>query len=1043
MAALAGAVLSQKPPFDATMPEGTLNALLAATFFLLGTAVIGFYGTLAESRIVLCFYVLAATVTIIFEIVVAMVVVTVAAALVEAPQLEWFSATTNESLGELHDKIDEVSTTAARYCCDPLFGVFVPEDNPDQKIYLWDVDANGYAAVAYNWTEIANAAANEPQDSDAQKTLSDKLQLIWDDRQAACFFNPEASTRVWTEDNCRLDGGSASLELRKQIAWLLGGLLQPVGLGVLVLTVMQIFGLVAGCSMLCRAKGALAIFDDDVDTTIPPVDMSKPEPEYPLHSEPDKEFWPFVLVFANESEKDRQLFLRTMDDIKRPIDVTDGAGFIRDSSGRPITIDTQMFKSADGSEIFVKLRLHRAILEDEAYRLAFPLRCNADELLAADVAANIEERTRKKRELRRTAEKVNKPSLRDSLKLRIPDEGSNFYPYHYIYAPYRREAKQNLYRRDRTTHTKFRQADVIKLVVSVLENRCGIILDDLAEFFPLHDRVERLKLKDKWFRWFSSPWAQPLIPIRNYFGEQIAFYFCWLGHYTKWLVAPALVGLAVYVHQNVAQTTSVRELPFYGIFIALWSTLFLEFWKRKERTNAMMWGTVGFESRESNRPDFEQFHGKFFSTDVRASPVSGLQETYYNKTVYNTKIVISEWVVGVMICIVLTCVFSIFALKQFLDGEEDIGHLPKGGAGYTAAAVNAVQIQILNLVYQKIAEKLNEWENHRTDTMYQDNLIAKVFLFQFINSYFSLFYIAFLKNNVSIFGSDIGCLTNPRSLTPDLPDCLGELQSQLGVIFATRLVVGNVTEILVPYISWYRQRRAAEKANELDDRSPAERQNNLADYETFHDYAEMVIQFGYVTLFVVAFPIAPLMALISNYVEIRVDSFKLLDRSCRPEPRGAEDIGTWYRILEIMGQLAVITNIAAVMFSSNAPAFAVSGEMRIWVFVILEHAVFFIKFLFAYFVPDTPADVELQLRRQAYLVQKHFFNVGDVVSVRREEGDDEAEGPPLPDEAALNAAVASKGWGAILDSDPTPVEHEDRAAAGGGGGGSAGAAVEV
>jgi hypothetical protein len=52
-----------------------------------------------------------------------------------------------------------------------------------------------------------------------------------------------------------------------------------------------------------------------------------------------------------------------------------------------------------------------------------------------------------------------------------------------------------------------------------------------------------------------------------------------------------------------------------------------------------------------------------------------------------------------------------------------------------------------------------------------------------------------------------------------------------------------------------------------------------------------VIQFGYASLFVVAFPLAPLLALINNYIEIRVDSFKVLFTSARAIPRGAQDIG--------------------------------------------------------------------------------------------------------------------------------------------------------
>ena len=37
----------------------------------------------------------------------------------------------------------------------------------------------------------------------------------------------------------------------------------------------------------------------------------------------------------------------------------------------------------------------------------------------------------------------------------------------------------------------------------------------------------------------------------------------------------------------------------------------------------------------------------------------------------------------------------------------------------------------------------------------------------------------------------------------------------------------------------------------------------------FEEYLEIVIQFGFITIFVAAFPLAPLFALINNILEIR------------------------------------------------------------------------------------------------------------------------------------------------------------------------------
>lgn len=81
---------------------------------------------------------------------------------------------------------------------------------------------------------------------------------------------------------------------------------------------------------------------------------------------------------------------------------------------------------------------------------------------------------------------------------------------------------------------------------------------------------------------------------------------------------------------------------------------------------------------------------------------------------------------------------------------------------------------------------------------------------------------------------------------------------------------------------------------------------------TLMDYAELAVQFGYITLFVVAFPLAPLLALANNYVEFRSDAFKLLTQMQRPVPRGAEDIGSWQAVFTTISCIAAVTNSALV-----------------------------------------------------------------------------------------------------------------------------------
>ena len=55
--------------------------------------------------------------------------------------------------------------------------------------------------------------------------------------------------------------------------------------------------------------------------------------------------------------------------------------------------------------------------------------------------------------------------------------------------------------------------------------------------------------------------------------------------------------------------------------------------------------------------------------------------------------------------------------------------------------------------------------------------------------------------------------------------------------------------------------------------------------------AAAVIQYGFVTIFVAAFPLAPFFALINNVIEIRVDAYKFVTQWRRPVAARAQDIG--------------------------------------------------------------------------------------------------------------------------------------------------------
>ncbi len=135
-------------------------------------------------------------------------------------------------------------------------------------------------------------------------------------------------------------------------------------------------------------------------------------------------------------------------------------------------------------------------------------------------------------------------------------------------------------------------------------------------------------------------------------------------------------------------------------------------------------------------------------------------------------------------------------------------------------------------------------------------------------------------------------------------------------------------------------------------------------------------------MFIVAFPLATVLSFVNNYLEMRIEAWKLCQLCRRPEPRASEDIGTWATILEFMGVAAVLINAGLVAFTGSFGENYTWAE-RIWVFIAFSFSVLFIKFVVSVLVPDVARDTEIQLERQDFIVSKVIRSIGD-------EGDDEA-----------------------------------------------------
>ncbi|NXE44411.1 ANO8 protein, partial [Ptilorrhoa leucosticta] len=138
----------------------------------------------------------------------------------------------------------------------------------------------------------------------------------------------------------------------------------------------------------------------------------------------------------------------------------------------------------------------------------------------------------------------------------------------------------------------------------------------------------------------------------------------------------------------------------------------------------------------------------------------------------------------------------------------------------------------------------------------------------------------------------------------------------------------------------------------------AEVESCMKKYEdTFQDYQEMFIQFGYVVLFSSAFPLAAMCALVNNVIEIRSDAFKLCTGLQRPFGQRVQSIGQWQKVMEAMGVLAIVVNCYLIAQCGQLQRLFpwLSPEGAIVSVVVLEHFALLLKYVIQVAIPDIPA----------------------------------------------------------------------------------------
>ncbi|XP_078400244.1 anoctamin-10 isoform X1 [Cetorhinus maximus] len=462
----------------------------------------------------------------------------------------------------------------------------------------------------------------------------------------------------------------------------------------------------------------------------------------------------------------------------------------------------------------------------------------------------------------------------------------------------------------------------------------------LHTFYPLHNEELLTELGNRWHSHRNLS-LQPIDSIYRYFGGSVAMYFSFLEYFTCSLIPMAIFGIILV---SLSMDT-IDKCILFSCLNMIWSTVVMELWKRQSFVLSYTWGTMQMNSQfEEPRADYKGLMG--------TNPITHRYQPYYPAWKRKVKI----WLVSVpILCLFLG--FSLYGMFVFFRAEAWVKayHSENDGcwacALYLPSVLHTLYVTSMNILYKMVAKVLTEWENHRLETSFQNQLTIKVLVFRFVNCFAALFYISFYLQDLEL------------------------LRKELASLLVLTQIINQLIETLVPYLhkAFIGKGAGLKKATmeNAPDIDKIKSQGQMPPFPgMFDEYMELFVQFGYISLFSCIYPLTAILIVVNNIVEIRMDGLKLCHLFRKPFNSPAANIGVWQTAFELIGFLSVITNCFLISISPQVEEYCTENNIApknvlIWT-VGVEHALLAIKVILAFVIPDIPQWVKLRIDRVEY-----------------------------------------------------------------------------
>jgi len=496
----------------------------------------------------------------------------------------------------------------------------------------------------------------------------------------------------------------------------------------------------------------------------------------------------------------------------------------------------------------------------------------------------------------------------------------------------------------------------------------------LIDSFPLHDDEALKRVYTDWSR--AKLLAPPVDAIRDYFGENIALYVSFTSFYTRYLIPTAILGVGQFALDKLLGYSYYNTVIFALLNLILVTT-FLEFWKRRSNKHAYSWGTLGKLRHKKPRPEFRGEFGKH--------PITGEPEVQYPMEKTIKKLVFVSIPIT-FLCLVVAFILMLLSFEAdnwmaIVLKDEETGQISTDlisqALSYVPTVVYSVIVLVMNQYYLHLAHHMTEWENHRTQEQFERYVVGKLVLFEFVNSFLALFYIAFYLRDIVMLKSQVFTMLLVQQIVNQIQE------SVLPILLrrpSAKRVMNKVSKRLESGASKEKCLHGHVDRVEVVAPSRVQIRNAmfsllLEPYEsTYDDFVELWLQFGGVFLFSSVYPLAAFLALANNLIEIKMDAYKLCRFTRKPTPRGVRDIGGWYDAFSITSVVSVATNCALLAMDIDLRAafdFGLSDLAWWGLFVGLEHIFLLVRVAIDKLIPDVPSDVKKNIDRDDFILKTH------------------------------------------------------------------------